>query len=190
MKKTLLVCVVLGSTVAAQAAPGKASSQSPVNPDALTAYLFTYFSGNDPEKEQVCYAISDDGYNFTPLNGTIIPITEAEKQRLLKEYGPHNQPILPGFHADPEVLYSNKTKKYYIYSTTDGTPGWSGHDFSVFSSTDLVTWTDEGKMLDVKSDQVPWAEAGVEGRCEFGRNPGDEVEGVECSSIHTNRKKP
>ena len=30
-----------------------------------------------------------------------------------------NNPILPGFHADPEILYSNKTKKYYIYSTTD-----------------------------------------------------------------------
>ena len=33
-------------------------------------------------------------------------------------------PVLPGFHADPEILYSNKTKKYYIYSTTDGQPGW------------------------------------------------------------------
>lgn len=32
-------------------------------------------------------------------------------------------PVLPGFHADPEILYSNKTKKYYIYSTTDGQPG-------------------------------------------------------------------
>ena len=67
------------------------------------------------------------------------------------------QPILPGFHADPEVLYSNLTKKYYIYSTTDGTPGWGGHDFSVFSSTDLTNWKDEGKMLDVKGDQVKWA---------------------------------
>lgn len=35
-------------------------------------------------------------------------------------------PVLPGFHADPEILYSNKTKKYYIYSTTDGQPGWGG----------------------------------------------------------------
>ncbi len=94
---------------------------------------------------------------FTPRHGTIIPITRAEKERLLKEYGNHNQPILQGFHADPEVLYSNKTKKYYIYSTTDGTPGWGGHDFSVFSSTDLINWTDEGKMLDVKGDQVKWA---------------------------------
>jgi beta-xylosidase len=55
------------------------------------------------------------------------------------------------------VLYSTKTKKYYIYSTTDGTPGWGGHDFSVFSSTNLIDWKDEGKMLDVKGDQVRWA---------------------------------
>ena len=94
---------------------------------------------------------------FTPRHGTIIPITRAEKERLLRHYGNFAQPILPGFHADPEVLYSNKTKKYYIYSTTDGTPGWGGHDFSVFSSTNLKDWTDEGKMLDVKGDQVKWA---------------------------------
>ena len=94
---------------------------------------------------------------FTPRHGTIIPITRAEKQRLEQAFPNHLQPILPDYHADPEVLYSNKTGKYYIYSTTDGTPGWGGHDFSVFSSTDLKTWTDEGKMLDVKGDQVKWA---------------------------------
>jgi len=94
---------------------------------------------------------------FTPRHGTIIPITRAEKERLLHEFGNFAQPILPGFHADPEVLYSNLTQKYYIYSTTDGTPGWGGHDFSVFSSTNLKDWTDEGKMLDVTGDQVKWA---------------------------------
>lgn len=67
------------------------------------------------------------------------------------------QPILPGFHADPEVLYAEQTGKYYIYSTTDGTPDWGGYQFSVFSSTDLHSWTDEGVMLDVRSEQVPWA---------------------------------
>ena len=94
---------------------------------------------------------------FTPRHGTIMPITQEEKDRLLAKWGATANPILPEFHADPEVLYSNLTKKYYIYSTTDGTPGWGGHDFSVFSSTDLKTWTDEGKMLAVATDQVKWA---------------------------------
>ena len=32
------------------------------------AYLFTYFTGNAPEQEQICYAISTDGFSYTPLN--------------------------------------------------------------------------------------------------------------------------
>lgn len=71
--------------------------------------------------------------------------------------GAAHNPVLPGFHADPEILYSENTGKYYIYSTTDGTPGWGGWYFTVFSSPDLESWTDEGVMLDLKSDQVPWA---------------------------------
>lgn len=71
---------------------------------------------------------------------------------------PGHNPILPGFHADPEIVYSNKTGKYYIYSTTDGTPRWGGHYFMVFSSPDLSTWTDEGIMLDLKTDAVSWAD--------------------------------
>ncbi|MDO5483002.1 MAG: family 43 glycosylhydrolase [Bacteroidaceae bacterium] len=110
---------------------------------------------------------------FTPRHGTMIPITQAEKDRLLKEFGNHNQPVIPGFHADPEIMYSNKTKKYYIYSTTDGTPGWGGYDFSVFSSEDLVNWTDEGKMLDVKSDQVKWANGNAWAPCIIERKQKD-----------------
>ncbi|MCQ2095798.1 MAG: family 43 glycosylhydrolase [Bacteroidaceae bacterium] len=66
-------------------------------------------------------------------------------------------PILPDFHADPEVLHSRKTGRFYIYSTTDGHPGWGGWYFQVFSSKNLRNWTNEGMMLDVRSEQVPWA---------------------------------
>ena len=38
---------------------------------------------------------------FTPRHGTIIPITQAEKERLIAHYGNHRNPILPDFHADP-----------------------------------------------------------------------------------------
>lgn len=94
---------------------------------------------------------------FTPRHGTLIPITQAEKERLLAAYGPRPNPILPGFHADPEVIYSHLTGRYYIYSTTDGHPGWGGYTFNVFESEDLVHWTDCGEVLDVKGPQVAWA---------------------------------
>lgn len=102
---------------------------------------------------------------FTPRHGTIIPITQAEKDRLLKEFGNYNNPILPGYHADPEILYSNKTGKFYIYSTTDGHKHWGGWKFNVFSSDNLIDWTDEGTMLDAKSDQVKWAKGSAWAPC-------------------------
>jgi arabinoxylan arabinofuranohydrolase len=67
-----------------------------------------------------------------------------------------NNPVLKGYYADPEVLYSYKTAKYYIYPTSDGFNNWSGTYFKSFSSTDLVHWKDEGKILDLEKD-VSWA---------------------------------
>ena len=72
-------------------------------------------------------------------------------------YTGKGNPILPDFHADPEILYSNKTKKYYIYSTTDGQPGWGGWQYYCFSSKNLKKWKNEGVVLDAKSDQISWA---------------------------------
>ena len=66
-------------------------------------------------------------------------------------------PILPGFHADPEIVYSNLTHRYYIYSTTDGAPGWGGYTYRCFSSADLKEWRDEGEVLNAKNGQIPWA---------------------------------
>jgi len=129
---------------------------------------------------------------FTPRHGTIMPITQAEKDRLIAEWGDGKNPILPDFHADPEVLYSNQTKKYYIYSTTDGTPGWGGHDFSVFSSTNLIDWTDEGKMLDVKGDQVKWANGNAWAPCIIERKIGKAYKYFFYFSAHnpqSNRKE-
>lgn len=110
--------------------------------------------------------------NFHPRHGTIIPITRDELIRITDKWGKPaelgaipNNPVLPGFHADPEILYSNKTKKYYIYSTTDGQPGWGGWYFTVFSSTDLKNWNYEGVMLDLKSEQVPWANGNAWAPC-------------------------
>ena len=64
-------------------------------------------------------------------------------------------PILPGFHADPEVLYSLLTKRYYIYPTSDGFPGWGGSYFKVFSSKNLKTWKEETVILEMGKN-VSW----------------------------------
>ena len=103
--------------------------------------------------------------DFFPRHGTVCSVTKDEMERLQQKWGyvlnrsytGQGNPILPGFHADPEILYSNKTGKYYIYSTTDGKPGWGGYKYYVYSSSDLKEWKNEGGALDAKSDQISWA---------------------------------
>ncbi|WP_268224104.1 family 43 glycosylhydrolase [Sinomicrobium oceani] len=66
-------------------------------------------------------------------------------------------PVVQGYYADPEIIYSHKEKKYYLYPTSDGFNGWSGTYFKTFSSPDLVHWKDEGVILDLLKD-VSWAD--------------------------------
>ena len=68
-----------------------------------------------------------------------------------------NNPVLEGYYADPDILYSNKTGKYYLYPTSDGFMSWSGYYFKTFSSDNLKDWKDEGVILDLKKD-VDWAD--------------------------------
>ncbi len=123
-----------------------------------------------PKNYRICKA---DKYlrNFTnpqniegvngPQHGSFMRLTKEEYERLqawsdsleAKHIAPNEKnPVFPGLHADPEILYSQQTGKYYIYPTTDGAKEWKSHDFKVFSSTDLQTWTDEGVMFDLQKD--------------------------------------
>jgi len=106
---------------------------------------------------------NDISMDFNPRHGTILPITRSELKRITAKWGMpakypkvNNNPVLEGYYADPEILYSNKTKKYYIYPTSDGFDGWSGYYFKTFSSDNLVDWKDEGIIIDLKKD-VSWA---------------------------------
>jgi arabinoxylan arabinofuranohydrolase len=103
--------------------------------------------------------------DFLPRHGTVMPITKVEEERLTAAWkqqapvarNPHmHNPVLNGLYADPDILYSQKTKQYYIYPTSDGFTGWSGTYFKTFSSADLVQWKDEGVILDLPRD-VKWA---------------------------------
>jgi hypothetical protein len=101
--------------------------------------------------------------DFNPRHGTILPITRSELKRITTKWRMpakypevNNNPVLEGYYADPDILYSNKTKKYYIYPTSDGFDGWSGYYFKTFSSENLVDWKEEGIIIDLKKD-VSWA---------------------------------
>ena len=102
--------------------------------------------------------------DFHPRHGSVIPITRRELEALTDKWGvpegfempQSNNPVLEGYYADPDILYSEKTGKYYIYPTTDGFDGWGGYYFKIFSSDNLKDWKDEGIILDLKKD-VPWA---------------------------------
>ena len=67
-----------------------------------------------------------------------------------------NNPVLDGYYADPDIIYAEKTGRFYLYPTSDGFTGWSGTYFKAFSSADLVNWKDEGVILDLQKD-VTWA---------------------------------
>ncbi len=61
-------------------------------------------------------------------------------------------PVLPGLYADPNIAEFDGT--YYIYATTDGTPGWGGKDFYVWSLARPGDWTrSEGAVPDPRRRQ-------------------------------------
>ena len=55
----------------------------------MESYLFAYFTGNSPEEEQICFALSDDGYNYTLLNDGEPVIASADIARKKCVRDPH-----------------------------------------------------------------------------------------------------
>lgn len=111
----------------------------------------------EPVKEEVTM-------DFNPRHGTIITISDKELQQLFKAYGKPREfeeetvnPVIPGFHSDPSLFFSFLTNKYYIFATSDGRRRKNSVQVRAYSSDDLKTWTNEGVMIDVSTDQVPWS---------------------------------
>ena len=95
----------------------------------MVAYLFTYFNGNSPKQEQICYALSDDGYNYTPLNGGE-PVIKSDTIALTQCV------------RDPHILRCEDGKTFYMVVTDMRSElGWSSNRGMVLlKSTDLINW--------------------------------------------------
>lgn len=102
-------------------------------------------------------------------HGNVIRLEEADFQRLNKAYGKYEfaaRHILGGKYADPDIqAFGNK---FYIFPTSDGYANWGGTYFKAFSSTDMVHWTDEGIILDLKD--VAWANENAWAPCMVEKN--------------------
>jgi beta-xylosidase len=108
------------------------------------------------------------GVTVSPASGTTVDLRSPVTYTLTAEDGDTTtwtfsvvemkSPIIPGLYADPNIAVFGGT--YYLYATTDGTPGWGGNTFYVWKSTDLVNWTRSTTpilTLDGANGNVPWA---------------------------------
>ena len=68
----------------------------------------------------------------------------------------HNNPIFPGYYADPEIAVFDDT--YWIYPTFSA-PYEDQVFLDAFSSTDLVNWTKHERIIDTTA--VKWAKYAV-----------------------------
>jgi PelA/Pel-15E family pectate lyase len=142
--------------------------------DSTWRVAYIEYSSN-PRHYRICKAdahlrnfsspVDIEGVNG-PQHGSFMRLTRREYCRLqawsdsleAEHVQPNDRnPVFPGLYADPEVLYSEQTSRYYIYPTTDGATGWRSHDFHAFSSADLKEWRDEGTIFDLRTD-CPWAD--------------------------------
>ena len=93
-----------------------------------TAYLFAYFTGNAPEHEQICYAISEDGWNYTPLNDGKPIIDSKDIART-------------GCVRDPHILRGADGYFYMVVTDMKSSLGWSSNrGIVLMRSKDMVHW--------------------------------------------------
>jgi hypothetical protein len=90
------------------------------------SYLFVYFPSND--NENIYYAISDDGYNYTPLN---------KGQRVIAA----DSCTEKGGLRDPHVLRGHDGWFYLVATDMKCAEGWSSNrGLVMMRSRDLIHW--------------------------------------------------
>ena len=121
------------------ALPFAASAATPAT-SAGGKYVFAYFTGNNTSEQKIRFAVSDDGYNFTAING--------------------NQPVAKqttgtGCARDPYLFRGQDGYFYMVATDMDASLGWwdVNDAMTVWRSADLVNWSEEShiSIKDVKN---------------------------------------
>lgn len=135
----------------------------------------TDLSAFNPEFNFPGVSVTPEGkQNFSsgPVAYTVA-IKGKEPQTYQVSAQEYHNPVLEGYYADPDIIFAEKTGKFYMYPTSDGFTGWSGTYFKTFSSEDLVNWKDEGVILDLHKD-VSWADRNAWAPAIIEKKVGDE----------------
>lgn len=118
---------LIKKTVCALALSALAMGQTMAK-DKYVAYLFTYFTGNAPQDEQICYALSNDGWNYTPMNDGR-PIIASDTIALKKSV------------RDPHILRGEDGWFYQVVTDMQSHQGWaSNRGLVLMRSRDLLKW--------------------------------------------------
>lgn len=95
----------------------------------FSKYLFCYFVGNQPEEERVHFAVSDDGYNFTALNGNEPVIIQTKGKKCCR---------------DPFIFRDEDNKFHIIATDMRSNDGWcNNNSMVIWDSDDLISWHNE-----------------------------------------------
>ena len=120
LKTVLGICLVCAGTFA---------STTTLQAKKKVAYLFTYFTGNAPEQEQICYAISTDGFSYTPLNDGN-PVISSDTISLKKGV------------RDPHILRGEDGYFYMVVTDMRSSQGWtSNRGIVLMRSKNMGNWT-------------------------------------------------
>lgn len=96
--------------------------------DAYVGYLFAYFNGNSQSQEQICFALSENGFNYTPLNNGN-PIISSDTIALKKAV------------RDPHILRGEDGYYYMVVTDMRSGEGWSSNDGLVLlRSSNMTDW--------------------------------------------------
>ena len=128
MKNKLMTILSLAAMLATANIMGGCTEKNNGN-EPYVGYLFAYFNGNAPWQEQICFALSADGYNYTPLNDGN-PIISSDTISLKKAV------------RDPHILRGEDGHFYMVVTDMRSSQGWSSNDGLVLlRSNNLIDWT-------------------------------------------------
>lgn len=130
LSSTLSFSLTLGLTSLLSSCNTTPAHEQQVEADPFAGYLFVYFTGNDSTQEQIHFALSTDGFNYTALN--------------------NGQPVLSstaisstGGVRDPHILRNVDDTGFRMVATDMvSANGWNSNRAMVLlKSNNLTDWT-------------------------------------------------